>query len=102
MVQSTFRPTERKAGSFMSNQVRYYAIVGRGRTPDNPSGLARRKSIGGDLIDESLRRDMTWGDTTAIAEWDRGEELTRDLVEIDESDAEALIERFREKWAAEG
>ena len=56
----------------------------------------------GDLIDESLRRDLTWGDTTAIAEWDRGEELTRDLVEISEAEAEALIERFREKWGAEG
>ncbi len=86
----------------MADQIRYYAIVGRGRTPDNPSGLARRKSIAGNQIDQSLRRDMTWGDTTAIAEWDRGEELTRDLVEITEAEAEALIERFREKWQVEG
>jgi hypothetical protein len=42
---------------------------------------------------------MSWGDTTAIAEWDRGEEMTRDLVEISEGEAEALIERFRQKWA---
>jgi hypothetical protein len=86
----------------MADQVRYYAIVGRGRTPDNPSGLARRKSVAGSLIDQSLRRDMTWGDTASIAEWDRGEELTRDLVEISEAEAEALVERFREKWGAEG
>jgi hypothetical protein len=52
-------------------------------------------------VDESLRRDMSWGDTTAIAEWDRGEELSRDLIEISEADAAQLIERFREKWAAE-
>ena len=85
----------------MADQVRYFAIVGRGRASDNPSGLARRRSIGDNLIDESLRRDMSWGDTTAIAEWDRGEELSRDLVEISEADAAQLIERFREKWGAQ-
>ena len=86
----------------MTNQVRYYAIVGRGRTLDSPSGLARRRNVDGNLIDESLRRDMSWGHTTAISEWDRGEELTRDLVEVSEVEAEALVERFREKWGAEG
>jgi hypothetical protein len=85
----------------MADQVRYYAIVGRGRTLDNPSGLARRRSVGGIPVDESLRRDMSWGDTTAIAEWDRGEELSRDLVEISEADAAQLIERFRERWSAQ-
>ena len=85
----------------MTELVRYYAIVGRGRAPDNPSGLARRRFEGNNLIDESLRRDMSWGDTTAIAEWDRGEELSRDLVEISEADAAQLIQRFREKWGAQ-
>jgi hypothetical protein len=85
----------------MPDLVRYYAIIGRGRTLDNPSGLARRRSVGGIPVDESLRRDMSWGDTTAIAEWDRGEELARDLIEISEADATQLIERFREKWGAE-
>jgi hypothetical protein len=85
----------------MPGLVRYYAIIGRGRTLDNPSGLARRRSVGGIPVDESLRRDMSWGDTTAIAEWDRGEELARDLIEISEADATQLTERFREKWGAE-
>jgi hypothetical protein len=85
----------------MPDLVRYYAIIGRGRTLDNPSGLARRRSVDGIPVDESLRRDMSWGDTTAIAEWDRGEELARDLIEINEADATQLIERFREKWSAE-
>ena len=82
----------------MANQIRYYAIVGRGRTPDNPSGLARRREVDGSFVDESLRGDLSWGDTAAIAEWDRGEELTRDLVEISEADAVRLIERFRQEW----
>jgi hypothetical protein len=80
-------------------EVHYYAIIGRGRAKSDPSGLARRSIVGNEVTDESLRRDMTWGHTTAIAEWDRGEELTRDLVEISEAEAEALVERFREKWS---
>ena len=84
----------------MADQIRYYAIVGRGRTSDNPSGLARRRDVDGNLVDESLRGDLSWGHTTAIAEWDRGEELTRDLVEISEAEAEQLIERFRQEWGA--
>ena len=84
----------------MADQIRYYAIVGRGRTSDNPSGLARRRDVDGNLVDESLRGDLSWGHTTAIAEWDRGEELTRDLVEISEAEAGQLIERFRQEWGA--
>jgi hypothetical protein len=79
-------------------EVHYYAIIGRGRTLSDPSGLARRSVVGKDVIDESLRRDMSWGPTTAITEWDHGEELTRDLVEISESEAQELIERFRGRW----
>ena len=83
-------------------EIHYYAIIGRGRAKSNPSGLARRSVLGNGVIDESLRRDMTWGPTSAIAEWDRGEELTRDLVEISDVEAGELIERFRVKWGGEG
>ncbi len=86
----------------MAEETHYYAIVGRGRNMENPSGLARRRTVGGIIVDESLRRDMTWDSTSAIAEWDRGEELTRDLVKISEDEARRLIERFREKWEREG
>jgi hypothetical protein len=79
-------------------EVRYYAIIGRGRAASDPSGLARRSVVGKDVIDESLRRDMSWGPTTAITEWDRGEELTRDLAEISDHEAQELIERFRVRW----
>jgi hypothetical protein len=79
-------------------EVHYYAIIGRGRTVSDPSGLARRTVLDDETLDESLRRDMTWGHTAAIAEWNRGEELTRDLVEISEAEARALTERFRVRW----
>ena len=79
-------------------ETRYYAIIVRGHTASDPSGLARRRVLNKNVVDESLRRDMSWARTSAIAEWDRGEELTLDLVEINEDEALGLIERFREKW----
>jgi hypothetical protein len=86
----------------MANETKYYAIVGRGHKSSDPTGLARRVMAGDGIVDESLCRDLTWGHTTAIVEWDRGEELTRDLVEISEAEAQALIEQFQEKWGLEG
>jgi len=86
----------------MANETKYYAIIGRGHEPSDPTGLARRVVLGDGVIDESLRRDLTWGHTSAIVEWDRGEELTRDLIEVSEAEANELIERFRERWGQEG
>jgi hypothetical protein len=83
-------------------ETRYYAIILRGHTISDPSGLARRRVLDNNVVDESLQRDMTWALTSAIAEWDHGEELTLDLVEISEAEALELIERFREKWARGG
>ena len=85
----------------MTDEIKYYAIIGRGRKSSDPTGLARRVVLRDGIIDESLRRDLTWGHTNAIVEWNRGEEITRDLVEISEAEAQALIERFREKWGQE-
>jgi hypothetical protein len=85
----------------MGDAVKYYAIVGSGRTPQNPSGLARRV-IGADgQVDEALRRDLTWQRDAAIIEWEHGD-AGADLVEITEAEAEALVERFQEKWGREG
>ena len=85
----------------MADAVKYYAIVGFGRTPQNPSGLARRVVSADGQIDEALRRDLTWQRDAAIIEWEHGD-AGADLVEISEADAQALIERFREKWSREG
>jgi hypothetical protein len=85
----------------MGDAVRYYAIVGSGRTPQNPSGLARRVTSTEGPIDEALRRDLTWQRDAAIIEWESGD-VGADLVEISEAEALELIERFREKWSREG
>ena len=39
----------------MSGATQFYAVVGAGRTSDDPSGLARRRHVPGGFIDESLR-----------------------------------------------
>ena len=85
----------------MGDPVRYYAIVGAGRTPQNPSGLARRTLSADGQVDEALRRDLTWQRDAAIIEWEHGD-AGADLVEISEAEAQALVEGFREKWGLEG
>jgi hypothetical protein len=51
-------------------------------------------------IDEALRRDLTWAPDSAIVEWEYGD-VGADLVEITEVEADALIERFRQRWGAQ-
>lgn len=65
----------------------------------DPSGLARRTFTAEGRLDESLRRDLTWVRSSEIYQWERGENFGPELVEISEDEAEALIERFRRKWA---
>jgi hypothetical protein len=86
----------------MPDHVTYYAVVSGNRTAQNPSGVARRRHLQtGGFEDEALRRDLTWGHTSAIVEWNR-DAVDFGLVEISETDADELIERFREKWGQEG
>jgi hypothetical protein len=82
-------------------ETQYYAIIGRGEAPSDPSGLARRIKDGEETVDQSLRRDLSWGPSTAIAVWDYGEDLSQDLKKISRHEADELIERFREKWSQE-
>jgi hypothetical protein len=78
----------------------YYAITGVGDSPAEPSGLVRRTFTSEGRLDEALRKNLTWERDTAIIEWEYGN-LVGELTEISEVEAEALVERFREKWGAE-
>jgi len=49
-------------------------------------------------LDETLRRDLTWSRDSAIYEWERGEEMGAELIEISEADAERVIQSFRQEW----
>jgi hypothetical protein len=82
--------------------IKYYAVVPEHRTIGNPSGLARRRFFEGEPVDESLRRDFSWGFTDAIYQAERGENLGPELVEVSEEEANRIIERFRAKWVGQG
>jgi hypothetical protein len=81
----------------MADDVRYYAIVGHGRTAQTPSGLARRRSGLAGPVDEALRRDFTWEPDSVIVEWEYGE-VGADLVEIGQAAANRLMAGFRVMW----
>jgi len=85
----------------VAGEVKYYAIIGAGRTAQTPSGIARRKLDADGPVDEALRRDLSWQPDSAIVEWEYGD-VGAELVEISEAEAERLIERFREKWTEQG
>jgi hypothetical protein len=85
----------------VADEVRYYAIVGVGRTAQTPSGLARRRPAAAGPVDEALRRDLTWEPDSAIIEWEYGE-VGADLVEISEAAANRLMAGFRLMWGARG
>ena len=81
------------------NEIKYYAVLGHDRSISDPSGLARRIFTAEGRLDESLRRDLTWARSSEIYQWERGENFGPELVEISAGEAEALMERFRQKWA---
>ena len=78
----------------------YYAVVGVGDSPNEPVGLVRRTFTADGRLDEALRKDLTWELDTAIIEWEYGN-LVGELLEITETEAQALIERFRQEWGAQ-
>jgi hypothetical protein len=85
----------------MADEVTYYAVVSGDGTSSDPSGLARRRRLqAGGFVDEALRRDLTWGHTSAIVEWKR-DAMDFNLVETSEAEAAQLIERFRGKWGTQ-
>jgi hypothetical protein len=101
LVRSKFLIIRRKANKAMADEVAYYAVVSGDGTSSDPSGLARRRRLPtGGFVDEALRRDLTWGHTSAIVEWKR-DAMDFSLVEISEADAAQLIDRFRENWDAQ-
>ena len=86
----------------MPDKITFYAIVGGGRTVDNPYGLVRRLEFDGDgFTDEGLRKDFSWKFTPLIAEWERGD-FDDELLEVSHEQAEKIIGYFRERWGPYG
>jgi hypothetical protein len=86
----------------MSDKITYYAVVGDGRTIEDPYGLVRRLAFDdGGFTDEGLRKDFSWKFTPAIAEWEHGD-FAYELAEISHGQASKIIEYFRGKWGPFG
>jgi hypothetical protein len=84
----------------VTENATYYVVTVTGGS--GPDGLARRRRTDdGGIVDEMLRRDLSWSSDSLVAEWERGDS-TEELVEITEGEAEELIARFRERWGREG
>ena len=83
----------------MAEETIYYAVVGTGRTPADPSGVVRRRNTPDGPVDESFTRGGSWQFTNAIYQRERGENFGPDLVEISADEAAVLVERFRQRWA---
>ena len=84
----------------MPNEINYYAVVGPGRSISDPSGLARRTLHAEGRLDESLTPGSHLGyEAPRSINGSGAKNFGPDLVEIGAQEAEALIERFREKWA---
>lgn len=93
---------EGELGLNVADETVYYAIVRDGQAVNDASGLARRTHTPQGRLDEAIRKNLTWERDSVIYEWERGEELGTDLVEISEAEAERLIEGFRQKWGEQG
>jgi hypothetical protein len=86
----------------MPDKITYYAVVGGGRTIEDPHGLVRRLVFDdGGFTDEGLRKDFSWKFTPAIAEWEHGD-FAYELAEISHAQASKVIGFFREKWGPFG
>jgi hypothetical protein len=86
----------------MPDKITYYAVVGGGRTIDDPYGLVRRLNFDRDgFADEGLRKDFSWIFTPAIVEWEHGD-FSYELIEVSHAQASKIIGYFREKWGPYG
>ncbi len=83
----------------MLEKITYYEVTIADGSEDNPAGLVRRRQLSnGAIEDEILRHDMSWQPDSLIVEWRRGDAV-EELHEISAGEADALMERFRQKWA---
>lgn len=85
----------------MADKITYYAVIGGGRTIDNPYGIVRRLETDWGVEDEGLRKDFSWKFTPTIVEWERGD-LGQELVEVGHEQASKIIEYFRGRWGSQG
>jgi hypothetical protein len=78
----------------MAEQVTYYAIVDDYSSRDEPAGVLRRVKHDKGQRDEAFGRDLTWGHTSMLYSYERGNR-DNELYKISEEEAELIVERIR-------
>ncbi len=84
----------------MAEQVTYYAIVDDYSSRDKPAGVLRRIEHGGGQRDEAFGRDLKWGHTAMLYSYERGNR-DNELYQINEDEAERIVERIRRSVSGE-
>jgi len=78
----------------MAEQVTYYAIVDDYSSRTQPAGVLRRIKHDGGQRDEAFGRDLTWGHTSILYSYERGNR-DNELVPISEEEAMRIVDRIR-------
>jgi hypothetical protein len=82
----------------MPDKVTYYAVIDDLSSRERPAGVFRRTyTEAGGLRDEAFTRDLVWEPSWLLISAERGD-LQHEFVEINEAEANQLIERLRSRW----
>lgn len=74
--------------------VTYYAIVDDFSSRDRPAGVLRQTRDERGRRDEGFGRDLKWGRTALLLEYEHGD-MTNRFYPITEEEAERIVERIR-------
>ena len=78
----------------MAEEITYYAITNDFSSREEPGGVLRRIKDGGGERDETFGKDLKWGPSALLYSYERGD-LTNKFVEINEEEANLIVERIR-------
>lgn len=78
----------------MADDISYYAIVNRFSSRERPAGVLRRVKCERGERDEAFGRDLKWGFSPLLIEYEHGD-LGNQFIPISEEEAEQIVERIR-------
>jgi len=82
----------------MPDRVIYYAVVNDLSSRERPAGLFRRTYFeSGGRRDEAFSRNLIWKSSASLVSAERGD-LDNEFIEINEDEANRLMEELRARW----
>jgi len=86
----------------MPDKVIFYAVVNDLSSRQHPAGLFRRTyTEAGGLRDEAFTTKLVWKNSSSLTSAERGD-LENDFIEINEVEANQLMEELRTRWTGAG